>query len=103
MFVVINDGSGVGSLVGVDSNDEHECPPRSEVNAATGTPDAGMPFLFRATPQHGNRQTASSLGSQPAGGRAFSRPPPAPSTLRINPKRVHPILYQGNMRYIVGP
>ena len=25
-------------------------------NAAAGTPDAGMPFLFRATPQHGNRR-----------------------------------------------
>jgi hypothetical protein len=33
--------------------------------AAAGTPDAGMPFLFRATPQHGNRRADSSLGSQP--------------------------------------
>ncbi|MDQ1510453.1 MAG: hypothetical protein QOG50_2297 [Actinomycetota bacterium] len=43
-------------------------------DAATGTPDAGTPFLFRATPQHGNRRMASSLGSQPESGRAFSRP-----------------------------
>src|SRR5260370_168884 len=39
-----------------------------------------MPFLFRATPRHGYRQRASSLGS-PTGGRAFSRP------IRRHPRR----------------
>jgi hypothetical protein len=40
-----------------------------------------MPFLFRATPQHGNQQPASSLGSQPESGRALSRP------IRRHPRR----------------
>ncbi len=44
-----------------------------------------MPFLFRATPRHGNRQEVSSLGSQPEGGRAFSRP-----------TRRHPRRYENN-------
>jgi hypothetical protein len=42
-----------------------------------------MPFLFRATPQLGNRQTASSLGSQPNRRQGIlETDPPAPSTLR---------------------
>src|SRR3954451_15623480 len=40
-----------------------------------------MPFLFRATPQHGNRQTASSLGSQ------TSRRQGIIETLRRHPRR----------------
>jgi hypothetical protein len=62
-------------LVRVDSNDEHDVLLDQKWIAAAGTPDAGMPFLFRATPQHGNRRADLSIGSQPEGGRAFSRPP----------------------------
>jgi hypothetical protein len=41
---------------------------------------------------------ASSLGSQHAGGRAFSRPSAGTLNATNQPQRVHPILYQGNMR-----
>jgi GNAT superfamily N-acetyltransferase len=54
-----------------------------------------MPFLFRATPQHGNRQTAPSFGSQPKGSRAFSRPAAGTLDATNSPQRVHPILHQG--------
>ena len=43
-------------------------------DAAAGTPDERCRSLFRATPQHGNQQTAPSLESQPEGSRAFLRP-----------------------------
>jgi hypothetical protein len=74
LFVAVDHRRGVRSLMGIDPNDEHQGLLASKWNTAAGTPDAGMPFLFRATPQHGNRQTVSSLGSQPESGRAFSRP-----------------------------
>jgi hypothetical protein len=52
-------------------------------SAATGSPDAGMPFLFRATPQHripAGRPHRSQANPRAAG---HSRDrPPAPSTLR---------------------
>ena len=49
----------------IDPNDEHDSPPDQKWVAAAGTPDVRMPFLFRATPQHGNRRADSSLESQP--------------------------------------
>ena len=89
LFVAVDHRGSVRSLMRIDPNDEHEGPPQSEVNAAAGTPDAGMPFLFRATPQHGNRRTASSLGSQPNRRQGIlETSPPAPSTLRTTPQRV---------------
>ena len=63
------------------------CPPPSQMIAAAGTPDAGMPFLFRATPQHGNRRADSSLRSQPEAAGHHRDHPPAPSTLRTTAAR----------------
>jgi hypothetical protein len=69
------------------------------MNAAAGTPDAGMPFLIRATPQHGNQREdliARKPTQQAAG---HCRDQPAATLDATNtPQRVHPILYQGNMR-----
>ena len=58
-------------------------------NAAAGTPDAGMPFLFRATPQHGNRRDGL-IARKPTRRRQgiLETNPPAPSTLRTQPQRV---------------
>jgi hypothetical protein len=55
-------------------------------------------------PRHstGTSEEVSSFGSQPNGGRAFSRPP------RLHPQRyeftarVHPILYQGSLCAVGG-
>ena len=61
----------------------------SKWNAAAGTPDAGMPFLFRATPQHGNQRDGliARKPTQQAAGHSRDHPP-APSTLRNTPQRV---------------
>ena len=77
-------------LCGIDPNDEHVSSSPRKWNTAAGTPDAGMPFLFRATPQHGNRRMASSLGSQPESGRALSRPPAGTLDATKPPQRVTP-------------
>jgi hypothetical protein len=58
--------------------------------AAAGTPDAGMPFLFRATPQHEHRRADSSLRSQPEGGRALSGPPAGALDATKTPQRRAP-------------
>src|SRR5436189_2708961 len=69
----------------IDPNDEHEVLLDQKWNAATGTPDAGMPFLFRATPQH--RTPARGLIAQKptltAAGHSRDHSP-APSTLRTH-------------------
>jgi hypothetical protein len=84
VLVAVDDRGGVCSLVRIDSNDEHE--PSSQMrNAATGTPDAGMPFLFRATQRHGNRRDGL-IARKPTRKRQgiLETNPPAPSTLRAN-------------------
>jgi hypothetical protein len=88
LFVAVDRDGGVRPLVRVDSNDEHDVLLDQKWVAAAGTPDAGMPFLFRATPQHGNRRADLSLGSQPEGGRAFSRPPAGTLDATKQPQRV---------------
>ncbi len=50
--------------MGIDPNHEHRQRPRTEVKTAAGTPDAGMPLLFRATPQHGH-QRADPIARKP--------------------------------------
>jgi hypothetical protein len=55
MFAAVDDRGRVRPFVWVDPDDEHAEPSSSEVNAAAGTPDVGMPFLFRATPQQEHR------------------------------------------------
>jgi hypothetical protein len=52
-------------------------------NAAAGTPDAGMPFLFRATPQHEHRRDGL-IARKPTRKwqGIIETNPPAPSTLR---------------------
>jgi hypothetical protein len=51
--------------------------------AAAGTPDAGMPFLFRATPQHGNRRDGLIVRKPTRKWQGIIETnPPAPSTLR---------------------
>lgn len=77
------------------------------VNAAAGTPDAGMPFPFEPRHSTGTSEEASSLRSQPEGGRGIlETTPPEPTTLRKSPQRVHPMLHQGNLarcRSMRGP
>src|SRR6266542_1663648 len=68
--------------------------------AVAGTPDAGMPFLFRATPQHGNRRADSSLRSQPEGGRALSGPPAGTLDATHTPQRVTRTQPSGH--YVLG-
>ena len=46
---------------------------------------------------------ASSFGSQPAGGRAFSRPLASTLDATNTPQRVHPILHQGNLSGVERP
>jgi hypothetical protein len=71
--------------MGIDPNDEHERLLTSQWKTAAGTPDVGMPFLFRATPQHANQRDGL-IARKPTQRRQgiLETNPPAPSTLRNN-------------------
>ena len=57
-----------------------------------------MPFLFRATPQHGNRHDGLIARKPTTKAAGHSRDQPAGTLDATNtPQRVHPILYQGNL------
>src|SRR3954451_14243653 len=88
--------------MGIDPNNEHEASSHRSGNTAAGTPDVGMPFLFRATPQHGNRRTASSFRSQPESGRAFLRPTAGTLDATNQPQRVTGTQPSGQSRVMAG-
>jgi hypothetical protein len=100
-FVAVDRNGGMRPLVRVDSNDEHAVLLDQKWFAAAGTPDAGMPFLFRATPQLGNRRADSSLRSQPGGGGALSGPPAGTLDATKPPQRVTRTQASGHYASIV--
>ena len=83
LLVTVEHRGGVGPLVRVDTDDEHEPPRRlSDGNATAGSPEEGVPFLFRATPQ---REPVGGLiarkPTEPAAGHSRDHPPD-PRTVR---------------------
>ena len=102
-LVAIDHCRGVRRLVRIDPNDEHEA-----LLIAFGAPWRAflirVPFLFRATPQLGNRRDGRFAKKPTNTAAGHSRDhPPEPSTLRTNRNDVHPILHQGNMSGSMAP
>ena len=80
LLVTVEHRRGVRRLVWIDSNEEHGEPPRTTrmENTPAGSPEEGVPFLFRATPKP--RSSGSLFARKPTAndGRAFWRQPTGP-------------------------